>query len=127
MWVHISNNQTLTLSSETTLKSSRGAGGLCSSTLEKLKGFTCSADPNVGRSDPQWDEKKTDGASSKICEHGSNVGPLRSVSNKHSDDTKPQEEQEDEEEEVGEKAATKQVHNVNVDSLTSLSSVAWAA
>ncbi|KAE8291893.1 DNA mismatch repair protein Msh3 [Larimichthys crocea] len=93
----------------TTLKSSRGAGGLCSSTLEKLKGFTCSADPNVGRSDPQWDEKKTDGASSKICEHGSNVGPLRSVSNKHSDDTKPQEEQEDEEEEVGEKAATKQV------------------
>ncbi|TKS78308.1 DNA mismatch repair protein [Collichthys lucidus] len=87
---------------QTTLKSSRGAGGLCSSTLEKLKGFTCSADPNVD---------KTDGASSKICEHGSNVGPLRSVSNKHSDDTKPQEEQEDEEEEeeVGEKAATKQV------------------
>uniref|UniRef100_A0A8C9ZQX9 DNA mismatch repair protein MSH3 n=1 Tax=Sander lucioperca TaxID=283035 RepID=A0A8C9ZQX9_SANLU len=49
------------LTPETTLRSSRGAAGLCSSTLEKLKGFTCSAEPS-------------DTASSKICDEGSIEG-----------------------------------------------------
>ncbi|KAK1891973.1 DNA mismatch repair protein Msh3 [Dissostichus eleginoides] len=45
---------------KTPVISSRGAAGLCSSTLEKLKGFTCSTEAG-------------DGASSKICDGGSSI------------------------------------------------------
>lgn len=38
---------TCLLSSDTKLTLSRKAGSLCSSTLEKLKGFTCGAEPSV--------------------------------------------------------------------------------
>ncbi|XP_076588059.1 DNA mismatch repair protein Msh3 isoform X2 [Chaetodon auriga] len=86
---------------ETALTSSRGAGGLCSSTLEKLKGFTCSAEHSVGYSDTQRPEKKTDGVSSKICDQGSSVWPPRDVSDDVSENRlqHPEEEHEDEEEE----------------------------
>lgn len=99
------------LTPETTLRSSRGAAGLCSSTLEKLKGFTCSAEPS-------------DTASSKICDEGSIEGSHKNSLQQTA------EEHEDEEEEVKEKEsfrldATKQVPNLNVDSITSLSSVFW--
>lgn len=118
-------NHTLTvflLSSETALTSSRGAGSLCSSTLERLKGFTCSAEPGVRRSDAQRQEKKTDSASSKVCDQGSSVWPPQDISDRHSNENRLQqseEEHEDEEEEVKEKeslglAAAKQVPNINV-------------
>ncbi|XP_028434901.1 DNA mismatch repair protein Msh3 isoform X2 [Perca flavescens] len=84
---------------ETTLRSSRGAAGLCSSTLEKLKGFTCSAEPS-------------DTASSKICDKGSIEG-----SHEHRLQ-QTVEEHEDEDDEVKEKessrlAATKQAFRLS--------------
>lgn len=100
--------------------------------MEKLKGFTCSAEPSVGRSDTQREEKETGGASSKICDQGSSVCPPQDITDQHRVKNrlqKTEEEQEDEEDEeeetVKEKGssgltATKQVHNVNVDSITSL-------
>ncbi|XP_074495491.1 DNA mismatch repair protein Msh3 isoform X2 [Sebastes fasciatus] len=111
---------------ETTLTPSRGAAGLCFSTLEKLKGFTCSSEPSVTphsvtphsvtpHSDAQREEKKTDGASSEICERGSSVQPPRDVKDQHSNKIRlrqPEEEHEDEEEMKEEEssgpAATKQ-------------------
>ncbi|XP_070820528.1 DNA mismatch repair protein Msh3 isoform X2 [Chaetodon trifascialis] len=89
---------------ETALTSSRGAGGLCSSTLEKLKGFTCSAESSVGHSDTQRPEKKTGGASSKIYDQGNSVWPPRDVSENRLQ--QPEEEHEDEEEEVKEKESS---------------------
>ncbi|XP_040899208.1 DNA mismatch repair protein Msh3 isoform X2 [Toxotes jaculatrix] len=91
---------------ETKLTSSRGTGGLCSSTLEKLKGFTCVTDPCVRLSNSQREEKKTDGSSSKICVQGSSVWPQRDVQDQRSNTNRlqqTQEEHEDEEEEVKEK------------------------
>ncbi|XP_037634304.1 DNA mismatch repair protein Msh3 isoform X2 [Sebastes umbrosus] len=106
---------------ETTLTPSRGAAGLCSSTLEKLKGFTCSSEPSVTphsvtpHSDTQREVKKTDGASSEICERGSSVRPPRDVKDQHSNKIQlrqPEDEHEDEEEMKEEEssgpAATKQ-------------------
>ncbi|XP_026199618.1 DNA mismatch repair protein Msh3 isoform X2 [Anabas testudineus] len=65
---------------------SKGPGGLCSSTLEKLKGFTCIAEPSVKHSDGQRQEKETatDDASSKICEQGSSMWPPLDVTDQHS-------------------------------------------
>ncbi|XP_039658069.1 DNA mismatch repair protein Msh3 isoform X4 [Perca fluviatilis] len=84
---------------ETTLRSSRGAAGLCSSTLEKLKGFTCSAEP-------------IDTASSKICDKGSIEGSHENSLQQTAEGN------EDEEEEVKEKessrlAATKQAFRLS--------------
>ncbi|XP_069379604.1 DNA mismatch repair protein Msh3 isoform X3 [Paralichthys olivaceus] len=64
----------------TKLTQSRGAGGLCSSTLEKLKGFTWVTEP----SDTQREEEKTDSAGSKICDQGSSVRPHVDVQHPHS-------------------------------------------
>ncbi|CAJ1069112.1 DNA mismatch repair protein Msh3 isoform X1 [Xyrichtys novacula] len=47
----------------------KGAGGLCSSTLEKLKSFS------VVHSETQKEEKRTEDSGSKICEQGSSVKP----------------------------------------------------
>ncbi len=111
------------------LTSSRGAASLCSSTLEKLRGFSCSAEPSAGRSDTQREEKKTDGASSKICVQTSSAQPPRDAPDPCGDKNRlhpPEEEHEDEEEEVkGESSgltAMKQVPRINVDSITPLSS-----
>ncbi|XP_069563910.1 DNA mismatch repair protein Msh3 isoform X1 [Brachyistius frenatus] len=98
---------------ETKLTSSRGAGSLCSSTLEKLKSFICVAEPSVSHSHTQ---EETDGASSKICGQERNVWPPCGVSDQHRPTNRLQqaeEECEDEEEEVKEKegsglVATKQ-------------------
>ncbi|XP_070689505.1 DNA mismatch repair protein Msh3 [Pempheris klunzingeri] len=81
---------------------SRGAGGLCSSTLEKLKGFTCSAEPSVVHSGAQREEKERDGASNKICYQTSGV--------QHSGKNRLQqteEEHEDEQEEVKEEGSSR--------------------
>uniref|UniRef100_A0A4W6C4U5 DNA mismatch repair protein MSH3 n=1 Tax=Lates calcarifer TaxID=8187 RepID=A0A4W6C4U5_LATCA len=77
-------NNLFLLSSETKLTLSRGAGGLCSSTLEKLKGFTCMAEPSARHSDTEREEKKADGASSKIYIRGSSVLPPRDTPDQHS-------------------------------------------
>ncbi|KAM7415952.1 hypothetical protein PAMA_018156 [Pampus argenteus] len=66
---------------ETKLPLRRRAGGLCSSTLEKLRGFTCMAEP----SDTEREVKETGGASSKICNQGSG-----NVTDQHSNDTRLQ-------------------------------------
>uniref|UniRef100_A0A7N8WWD7 DNA mismatch repair protein MSH3 n=1 Tax=Mastacembelus armatus TaxID=205130 RepID=A0A7N8WWD7_9TELE len=63
----------------------KGAAGLCSSTLEKLKGFTCMAEPSVKHSDTQRVKKKTGGSSSKICDKGSSIRP-QDAPGKHSDE-----------------------------------------
>ncbi|XP_044052269.1 DNA mismatch repair protein Msh3 isoform X2 [Siniperca chuatsi] len=91
------------------------SGGLCPSTLEKLKGFTCLAEPTVGRSDTQREDKKTGGARSKICDQGSSVWPPWDVTDQHIIKNRLQqtEEEHEDEEEVKEKessglAATKQ-------------------
>ncbi|KAI4821302.1 hypothetical protein KUCAC02_029240 [Chaenocephalus aceratus] len=60
---------------KTPVISSRGAAGLCSSTLEKLKGFTCSTEAG-------------DGASSKICDGGSSIRPPQDVAEQHSNTNK---------------------------------------
>ncbi|XP_036954118.1 DNA mismatch repair protein Msh3 isoform X3 [Acanthopagrus latus] len=96
---------------KTTATSNRAAGGLCSSTLERLKGFTCSSEPSAGRHDTQREDKKTDGASSKICDQGSSTRPPRDVTDQQSNNDRPQqmEEEHDEDEEEGSgPAATKQ-------------------
>ncbi|XP_035494882.2 DNA mismatch repair protein Msh3 [Scophthalmus maximus] len=83
------------------LTSSRGAGGLCSSTLEKLKGFTCAAEPGVTHSDTRR-EKETGGVSGKNCDRGSTAWPPLDVPDQHSSKERLQnteeEEREDEEE-----------------------------
>lgn len=108
----IPHNLTLTaflLSSEVTPTSGRGAGGLCSSTLEKLKGFTCSAEPSVGFGDARREEKKTDGAGSKICDQASgDKNRFRQPEEEHEEDDKEEEEEVKEKESPG-LAATKQV------------------
>lgn len=96
-------------SKEKTLTSSRGAASLCSSTLEKLKGFTCLAEPKGGCSDTQREQKRTDGACSKICDQASSVRLLRDVTEHHSDKNRLrqlEEGHEDEEEEVKEKESS---------------------
>uniref|UniRef100_A0A672J1L1 DNA mismatch repair protein MSH3 n=1 Tax=Salarias fasciatus TaxID=181472 RepID=A0A672J1L1_SALFA len=52
------------LSSGSSLTSGPKAGGLSSSTLQKLKGFTCSAEPGVRRTDAL---NQIDGAPSEVC------------------------------------------------------------
>lgn len=108
------------LTPATTQTSSRGAAALCASTLERLKGFTCSAEPSVGHSDAQRGEKRTEGADSKISERGSSGVSPWDVKDQDSDNKGLQpteQEREDEEEEAEEKessvlAATKQVHSM---------------
>ncbi|XP_059193474.1 DNA mismatch repair protein Msh3 isoform X4 [Centropristis striata] len=82
---------------ETPQTSSRGAAGLCFSTLAKLKGFTCSAEPS-------------DAASSNICDRGSSVLPPCDVIAHSNNNTLEQteEEHEDEDKEGPGLAATKQ-------------------
>lgn len=109
------------ISSETKPTSSKGLGGLCSSTLEKLKGFTCIAEPSVKHSDSQREEKKIDYASRKICEQESSIWPPRDVKDQHNSETRLQETEEEledeEEEDVVEKkssglVAPKQVYGI---------------
>ncbi|XP_034548204.1 DNA mismatch repair protein Msh3 isoform X2 [Notolabrus celidotus] len=83
----------------TTLTSPKAARSLCSSTLEKLKGFS------VGHSESQREEKVAEGSSSKICDRGSSIGPARDDTDSQSSKNRPQlteEEHEDEEEEDNE-------------------------
>ncbi|XP_010781534.1 DNA mismatch repair protein Msh3-like [Notothenia coriiceps] len=71
---------------KTPIISSKGAAGLCSSTLEKLKGFTCSTEAG-------------DGASSKICDGGSSIRPPQDVAAQHSNTNKLHQPGEEDEEE----------------------------
>ncbi|XP_056232941.1 DNA mismatch repair protein Msh3 isoform X1 [Seriola aureovittata] len=94
---------------DTKLTSGRGSGGLCSSTLERLKGFNLMPENSIRHSDTQRVEQKTDGASSEIRDQGSSVRPPRDVPDQHSDKNRLQqaqeehgEEEEEEEEEVKE-------------------------
>ncbi|KAM6943821.1 DNA mismatch repair protein Msh3 isoform 2-T2 [Lycodopsis pacificus] len=90
-----------------TKERSRGAAGsLCSSTLEKLKGFTCSAEPGVA----QRDEQKTGGSgSSTIHDRAGGARPPWEGTDQRSEDNshkQPEEELEDEDEEVKEKESS---------------------
>ncbi|XP_071339367.1 DNA mismatch repair protein Msh3 isoform X2 [Trachinotus anak] len=84
---------------ETKLISSRGARSLCSSTLEKLKGFNLMAEPSVRDNDPQREEKKTAGASSEICGQGSSVWSPRDIPDQHSNNNRLQQAEEEHEDE----------------------------
>ncbi|MEQ2277224.1 hypothetical protein XENORESO_021981, partial [Xenotaenia resolanae] len=90
----------------------RGGGGLCSSTLEKLKSFSCMSEPFVR---PIHDETKANDHTSKSSDMRSTVLPIFGDSHQQINNTLPQteEEQEDEaqdnnEEEDPELAATNQ-------------------
>lgn len=82
--------------------------------MEKLRGFTCLTEPSVRSSDTEREEKKPE-----------SVQPPRDVTDQHSDKTKRLQQPEEEEEEevkVKEKqssglAASKQVPDINVNSL----------
>ncbi|XP_068559288.1 DNA mismatch repair protein Msh3 [Cebidichthys violaceus] len=95
---------------QTTKERSRGAAGsLCSSTLEKLKGFTCSAEPGVA---PR-DQRETGGSgSSAIRDRGGGARPPRDGTDQLGGDDdddglqQPEEELEDEDEEVKEKESS---------------------
>ncbi|XP_077943258.1 DNA mismatch repair protein Msh3 isoform X2 [Gasterosteus aculeatus] len=95
-------------SKETTPSGSRGVAGLCSSTLEKLKGFTCSAEAGVA----QREELMTDGASigTKCDTRGGTCPPgdgADTCSNKNSFQ-QPEEEADNEEEEEKEEQEEEQ-------------------
>ncbi|KAF3695607.1 DNA mismatch repair protein Msh3 [Channa argus] len=68
----------------TKLTSSKGARGPCSSTLDKLKGFTCVAEPTIRHSDKERQATKADDAGSTFCEHGGSLLVPQDVSNHHS-------------------------------------------
>ncbi|XP_061585427.1 DNA mismatch repair protein Msh3 isoform X2 [Cololabis saira] len=68
-------------SKEKKLTLSRDAGSLCSSTLEKLKGFTCGAEPSVRHSDT-WEERKGE-LSSEICDKKKGILPSCQVPDQH--------------------------------------------
>ncbi|XP_041855625.1 DNA mismatch repair protein Msh3 [Melanotaenia boesemani] len=90
---------------ETKLTSSRGGSSLCSSTLDKLKGFACWAELGVRHSDTQ-EETKKEGASSKICDQKSSILPPSEVIDHHKTTNRMQEaeeEYENEEEDIKEK------------------------
>lgn len=94
---------------ETKTTSSRGAGGLCSSTLERLRGFTCTAEPGAGCSDTRGEEKKTGGACGETCERESGVRPPRVDTDQRgakNTTEPPEEERDDEDEEVKEEESS---------------------
>ncbi|KAM8886774.1 DNA mismatch repair protein Msh3 isoform 2-T2 [Spinachia spinachia] len=94
---------------ETTPSGSRGAAGLCPSTLEKLKGFTCSAEAGQA----QREEPMTDGAriGTKGDTRGGNPPPgdgVKQCSNK-SGSQRPEEDLDDDDEEEEEEEEEEQV------------------
>ncbi|XP_029018199.1 DNA mismatch repair protein Msh3 isoform X2 [Betta splendens] len=85
---------------------SKGAVGLCSSTLEKLRGFTCAAEPSTEHEDGEREERKVDDGSSQSCEPGGGTWTPPGVRGPHSHETRLQDtEEEDEEENVKEKSS----------------------
>lgn len=78
------------VSSETRPTLNKGAVGLCSSTLEKLRGFTCLAEP----SDSEGVEDKLDGGISESCEQGGGTSNPRGVKDPPSNKTRLQDTEE---------------------------------
>ncbi|KAF7653579.1 hypothetical protein LDENG_00081240 [Lucifuga dentata] len=94
-------------SKETKFPSVRGAGALCSSTLERLKGFTCMTELSARDGCTEREVKETGESSSKVS--GSSKWPTCDVTGQNSNNTRLQqgdEECEDEEEEVAEKKSS---------------------
>lgn len=94
--------------------------GVCSSTLERLKGFTCSAEPLAKHGDAQMVEEETDGSSSNICNR---ARPTVNELDQQLQDLKKSEEKREDEEEDGNKegeenselTVKKQVMKLHVD------------
>lgn len=111
-------------STENTSPSGRGVPGVCSSTLEKLRGFTCLTEPSVGLSDAERHQKTLDGSGVKASDRGSGVQPPHCVADRRVAKSRSQrleEENEDEEEEEDSSglAASKKVpHIKDVTSIT---------
>lgn len=111
-------------STESTSPSGRGVPGVCSSTLEKLRGFTCLTEPSVGLSDAERHQKTLDGSGDKASHQGSGVQPPHSVVDQRADKSRsqqPEEKNDDEEEEEdsSELVASKKVpHIKDVTSVT---------
>ncbi|XP_068422970.1 DNA mismatch repair protein Msh3 [Clinocottus analis] len=83
---------------EATLARSRGAAGLCASTREKLKGFTCTAEPGVA----QRGEGKTGGGGGGEGGEGEVGGawlPRDGTDQRRNENSLPDEEEQEEEEE----------------------------
>ncbi|XP_016898402.1 DNA mismatch repair protein Msh3 isoform X2 [Cynoglossus semilaevis] len=88
---------------ETTLTLSQKIRGVCSSTLERLKGFTCSAEPLAKHGDAQMVEEETDGSSSNICNRSNSARPTVNELDQQLQDLKKSEEKREDEEEDGNK------------------------
>ncbi|KAK2837821.1 hypothetical protein Q5P01_015033 [Channa striata] len=95
-----------TKASEKASTSSKAARGPCSSTWEKLKGFSCVAEPTARHGDGERDD-----GGSKLCEHGSSILLPQDLSDHHSHEERLQqteEEHEDDKEKLKEKQSPKQ-------------------
>lgn len=91
---------------------SRGAAGICSSTLQKLRGFTCLSEPSVDLSYSQKEQETHEGSGGKVS--GLKGQVLRPPSVTHQPVRKgsrrqPDQENDDEEEEEDEASSSKKV------------------
>ncbi|KAM3867439.1 DNA mismatch repair protein Msh3 [Diretmus argenteus] len=95
---------------ETKVPLFRGAGGLCSATLERLKGFTCLAEP-FGREtrETEREVKESGDADSKICDQAKSARLPHDVQDQCNNNRRVQqkeEEHKDEEEEISEEGCS---------------------
>lgn len=93
---------------------SRGAAGICSSTLERLRGFTCLSEPSINPTYSERDQKTHEGSTENVILPKSQVPPRTTAThqaiNKNSDfqpeQEKDGEEEDDEQEEDGPRQAS---------------------
>lgn len=96
---------------------SRGAAGICSSTLQKLRGFTCLSEPSVDTCYSEREQETHGGSGEKASElksqvlHPPNVThqPVNKISRRQ-----PEQENDDEEEEEEEEASSRQASSKKV-------------
>lgn len=90
---------------------SRGAAGICSSTLQKLRGFTCLSEPSVDLSYSEREQETHGGSGEKASELKSQVLHPPNVTHQpvnKSSRRQPEQENDDEEEEEQEEASSRQ-------------------
>lgn len=94
------------VSTEAVSPLSRGAAGICSSTLQKLRGFTCLSEPSVDISYSEREQETHGGSGQKKSQvlHPPNVThqPVNKSSRRQ-----PEQENDDEEEEEQEEASSR--------------------
>lgn len=100
----------LPISTEAALSQRQGAAGVCSSTLKKLRGFTCLLEPSIDRTYSETEQGTHEGSGGKVSEQKTQVLRLPNVSHQpvyKSGRHQPEQENEDEEEEQQEEASSR--------------------